>query len=173
MSDAYGALGDTTQARSFADAMAVSALAQPGGIHRAWGLFLLDHDRDVARVLRDARREIRGRRDVHGYDLLAWSLYKSNRVAEARQAASQALAQGTEDASLLYHAGMIALAAGDSADARSLLGRALALNPSFSATQAPLARRALAVLAETWDTADTADTANIMRAASRGGQPGV
>ena len=146
MSDAYAAQGDTAQARSFADAMAVSALSQPGSIHRAWGLFLLDHDRDVPRVLREARAEIRVRRDVYGYDLLAWALYKSRRIDEARKASTCALAQGTEDAGLLYHAGMIAAAAGDSTGARSLLSRALKLNPTFSATQAPLARTTLAAL---------------------------
>jgi tetratricopeptide (TPR) repeat protein len=146
MSDAYAALGDTAQARSFADAMAVSALSQPGPIHRAWGLFLLDHDRDVLRVLREARAEIRGRRDVYGYDLLAWALYKSRRIDEARKASTLALAQGTEDANLLYHAAVIAAAAGDSTGARSLLTRALTLNPTFSATQGPLARATLAAL---------------------------
>ena len=146
MSDAYAALGDTAQARSFADAMAVSALSQPGPIHRAWGLFLLDHDRDVPRVLREARAEIRGRRDVYGYDLLAWALYKSRRIDEAREASTLALAQGTEDAILLYHAAMIAAAAGDSIDARSLLSRVLTLNPTFSVTQGPLAQATLAAL---------------------------
>ena len=146
MSDAYAALGDTAQARSFADAMAVSALSQPGSIHRAWGLFLLDHDRDVPRVLREARAEIRGRRDVYGYDLLAWALYKSHRIDEARKASTLALAQGTEDAILLYHAAMIAAAAEDSTGARSLLTRALTLNPTFSATQAPVAQATLAAL---------------------------
>ncbi|HUQ80263.1 MAG TPA: tetratricopeptide repeat protein [Gemmatimonadaceae bacterium] len=149
MSDAYAALGDTAQARSFADAMAVSALGQPGAIHRAWGLFLLDHDRDIARVLREARREIAGRRDVYGYDLLAWAQYKSGRVADARRSAASALSQDTEDATLLYHAGMIALAAGDSVEARRRLVQSLRLNPGFSATQSPIARRTLQSLGAT------------------------
>ena len=146
MSDAYAALGDTAQARSFADAMAVAALSQPGAIHRAWGLFLLDHDRDVARVLRDARTDIATRRDVYGYDLLAWASYKSGRINDARTAATAALSQGTEDATLFYHAGMIAAAAGDSTSARSLIAKALELNPLFSPTQAAVARRMLAPL---------------------------
>jgi tetratricopeptide (TPR) repeat protein len=148
MSDAYAALGDTAQARSFADAMAVAALSQPGAIHRAWGLFLLDHDRDVARVLREARKDIVRRRDVYGYDLLAWASYKAGRINEARKASAAALAQATEDATLLYHAGMIAAAAGDSAAAKSFLGRALVLNPTFSPTQAKLARRTFDALSE-------------------------
>jgi tetratricopeptide (TPR) repeat protein len=143
MSDAYAALGDTAQARSFADAMAVAALSQPGAIHRAWGLFLLDHDRDVPRVLREARADIARRRDVYGYDLLAWASYKAGRLDDARTAAAAALSQGTEDATLLYHAGMIATATGDSAAGRSLLQRALELNPAFSPTQAAIARRTL------------------------------
>jgi tetratricopeptide (TPR) repeat protein len=109
MSNAYAALGDSAQAKQFAQAMATSALNQPGPIDRAWGLFLLDHGykRDVARVLAKARGEIRVRRDVYGYDLLAWALYKSGHVVEARSAMTQALAQGTEDVQLRRHAAVI------------------------------------------------------------------
>jgi len=85
-------------------------------------------------------------RDVYGYDLLAWALYKSRRIDEARKASTLALGQGTEDAILLYHAAMIAVAAGDSIGARSLLSRTLTLNPMFSATQSPLAQATLAAL---------------------------
>jgi hypothetical protein len=146
MSDAYAALGDTAQARSFADAMAVSALSQPGAIHRAWGLFLLDHDRDVARVLREARKDVAGRRDVYGYDLLAWASYKAGDIPGARRAAAVALSQGTEDASIFFHAGMIAAAARDTTGARSLLARALALNAGFNPTQGPVAEQTLKAL---------------------------
>ena len=137
MSDAYAALGDTAQARSFADAMAVAALSQPGAIHRAWGLFLLDHDRDVSRVLREARADIVHRRDVFGYDLLAWASYKYGRHADARKASTLALSQGSEDTTLLYHVGVIATAAGDSTLGQSLLARAFTLNPSLASRGAP------------------------------------
>lgn len=137
MSDAYAALGDTAQARSFADAMAMAALSQPGAIHRAWGLFLLDHDRDVSRVLREARADTVHRRDVFGYDLLAWASYKAGHIDDARKAAAVAMSQGTEDATLLYHAAIIAVAAGDSTAGRSLLARALALNPLLASRGAP------------------------------------
>jgi tetratricopeptide (TPR) repeat protein len=120
--------------------MAASALSQPGAIHRAWGLFLLDHGRDVERVLAEARSSLDERRDVYTYDLLAWALYRAGRVEDARRAAAAALAQGTEDAQLYYHAGMIALAARDTAEGRALLERALALNPRVSATAATASR---------------------------------
>ena len=137
MSDAYAALGDTAQSRSFADAMATAALSQPGAIHRAWGLFLLDHDRDIPRVLREAKADIVNRRDVYGYDLLAWASYKAGRIDDARRAAQAALSQGTEDATLLYHAGMISVAAGDSATGKVLLSRAWLLNPTFTPRGTP------------------------------------
>jgi hypothetical protein len=100
-------------------------------------------------VLRDARREIVRRRDVYGYDLLAWAQYKSGHIADARRSIAAALLQGTEDAMLFYHAGMIALAAGDSVDARRRLEQSLLLNPGFSATQSRIARRTLGSLGAT------------------------
>ena len=139
MSDAYAALGDSVQASSFADAMAVSALTQPGSIHRVWGFFLLDHGRDVRRVLAKARADLAVRRDVYAYDLLAWALFRAGRVGEAQRASQQALAQGTEDPQLLYRAAMIANAAHDSAVANSLLERALAINPRFRPARRTLA----------------------------------
>jgi len=46
------------------------------------------------------QRDLATRRDVYGYDLLAWALFKSGRVTEARAAMAQALAWGTEDPEL-------------------------------------------------------------------------
>lgn len=107
ISDAYLALGDTAQAHEFEHGMEVAVSHQPGAYHRAWSLFLLDHNRRVAEVLRKARIELRTRRDVYGYDVVAWALYRSGRYAEARQAMAQALSQGTKDPLLLEHARMI------------------------------------------------------------------
>lgn len=131
VSEAYAALGDTAQAAQWGEAMRVSALAQPGPIHRGWGLFLLDHGsaRDVREVLARSRRELRERRDVYGLDLQAWALHRSGRHAEAQAAMRQALAQGTQDPMLDAHAGVIAWAVGDSAAARTHLSRALQVAP--------------------------------------------
>ena len=110
VSRAYAALGDSVQAGQFAKAMSVSALAQPEVIHRAWGLFLLDHGSPAERreVLRRARRELKERQDVYGHDLLAWALFRSGRVEEARREMALALAQRTEDVMLTAHARAIA-----------------------------------------------------------------
>lgn len=106
VSVAYGKLGDTAQASSYARAMSVSALEQPGVIHRAWGLFLLDHGtaQDRADVLTRARRELRERKDVYGHDLMAWALYRDGQIENARKEMRLALSQNTEDVMLTEHA---------------------------------------------------------------------
>jgi uncharacterized protein HemY len=109
ISEAYGAMGDSAQATAFAEAMATAALQQPGPIHRAWGLFLLDHGtaRDARMVLARAREELRERRDVYGLDLLAWALHRTGDHTAAAAAMRQALTQQTEDPQLLVHAAAI------------------------------------------------------------------
>lgn len=145
ISEAYTAMGDTAQAAQYARAMTASALKQPGPIHRAWGLFLLDHGTkaDAKRVLAKTRVEMRTRKDVYGYDLLAWALHRQGREREAREAMTHALSEQTEDALLFYHAGMIERALGNIEPARIYLNKALTMNPHFSATQAAVARAAL------------------------------
>jgi tetratricopeptide (TPR) repeat protein len=110
---AYAALGDTAQAASYARAMSVSALKQPGVIHRAWGLFLLDHgtrdDRET--VLRRAREELKVRQDVYGHDLMAWALYRNGRLSEAKREMRLALSQHTQDRMLIEHAFAIGVVA--------------------------------------------------------------
>ncbi|HET9726556.1 MAG TPA: hypothetical protein VFP28_06535 [Gemmatimonadales bacterium] len=142
LSDTWRALGDSTKAAEFDRAMALSVLRQPGAYHRAWSLYLLDHGRDVAAVLANVRRELETRQDTYGYDLLAWALHAGGRDQEARGPMARALALGTQDAMLFYHAGMIGLAVGDTAGARARLERALAINPAWHPTQ-PARVRAL------------------------------
>lgn len=140
--DAYTTLGDSARAGEYYRAMALAVLSQPGPYHRAWSLFLLDHDREVPRVLEKVQAELQTRRDVYGYDLLAWALHRSGRDAEAVAPMRQALSLGTGDAMLHYHAGVIAAALGDTVAARADLQTALAINPSWHPSQ-PAAARAL------------------------------
>ena len=123
--------------------MALAVLRQPGPYHRAWSLYLLDHDRDVPRVLEKVEQELRSRQDVYGWDLLAWALHKSRRDAEAVAPMRRALAMGTRDAMLHYHAGTIALAVGDTTAARAHLDTALAINPYWHPTQPAVVRALL------------------------------
>jgi tetratricopeptide (TPR) repeat protein len=143
LNDAYLALGDSARAREYYHAMALAVLRQPGPYHRAWSLFLLDHDRAVPRVLAKVEDELRTRQDLYGYDLLAWALHKSGRDAEARRAMAHALALGTRDAMLCYHAGIIDHALGDDVSARARLEAALAINPYWHPSQPADARAVL------------------------------
>jgi tetratricopeptide (TPR) repeat protein len=143
LSDAYAARGDTTRAADYAHAMEVSVSRQPGAYHRAWSLFLLDHNRRVNEVLGKARRELETRRDIYGWDVLAWALFRHGDMAESQRAAAHALSQGTQDAMLFYHAGMIERALGHNDRARTYLDRALSINSRFDPFHPDSARDAL------------------------------
>jgi tetratricopeptide (TPR) repeat protein len=107
LSDAYGAVGDTARSAEYATIMRNVALNQPGFPHRAWSLWLLDHDRDVDQVTRRARAELLVRRDVYGFDLYAWALHKAGRNRAAWNAMQHALRLGTQDPLLARHAAAI------------------------------------------------------------------
>lgn len=113
---------------------------------RERSLFLANHDRQLPEALQLAEKDLQGRKDVYGYDALAWALLKNDRPQEAAEAMKEALKLGTRDAKLFYHAGMIHHRLGDAAKAKEFLERALALNPHFSLLQAEEARRTLAAL---------------------------
>ena len=146
LSDAYAGAGDSAKSAEYARVLDVSVLGQPGAYHRAWSLFLLDHGRHLATVSRKIRDELKTRKDIYAYDLYAWSLHKAGRDVEAEQAMAIALKEGTRDAQLFYHAGMIEHALGHDDAARMRLGQALSVNPYFHPTQAAEARATLALL---------------------------
>jgi len=122
----------------------IGILGAAGGnlFDRQLALFYADHDRELERAHALAAGEYAVRRDVYGADAVAWTSLKLGKVAEAQTAMRDALRLGTLDPRLLYHAGMIATAAGDRAQGRDYLDRALRLSPSFDPMQARLAQQA-------------------------------
>lgn len=149
LGDLYALHGDTALAQQQYDTvLAIEKLEQANQImySRQMALFRADHDLDPARALEMAEAELDARQDVYAYDTLAWALLKNGRPADARAAMTTALAQGTEDALLFYHAGMIAAANDDRDAAVGYLTRALDLNPNFDFLQATVARQTLAGL---------------------------
>ena len=111
--------------------------------NRQLALFYADHDMKPEEAYESALKEYETRRDIYGADALGWTAFKSGRIKEAQAAIKEALRLGTQDARLLYHAGLIARAAGDESAARNYLQQALKLNPQFDSLQASLARKAL------------------------------
>lgn len=129
MADAAAALGDSTRSAEYARTMLVAVAAQPGPYHRAAALYLLDHGGDLAEVLRRTEADVQTRQDIYGLDLLAWALYRNGRAPEAAGAIGRALATGSHDAQIEFHAGEIARALGDHAGAERYLAQAAKDNP--------------------------------------------
>ncbi len=115
--------------------------------YRELALFYADHDLKRAESIDLAKKELTVRRDIYTWDILAWVLFKNGRVAEAAEAMDKALALGTPDALLDFHAGMIANQLGQSQRAQSLLQQALDLNPNFHLVYAGQARDLVGQLA--------------------------
>ncbi|MBC7563020.1 MAG: hypothetical protein H7305_08895 [Gemmatimonadaceae bacterium] len=102
--DAYAMQGNAEKADEYFRTLEVAVSMQPGAYHRAWSLYLLDHGLRVNEVLRRAQDELRVRKDVYGYDVVAWALLKAGRGDEARAAMRAALRLKTPDPLLLRHA---------------------------------------------------------------------
>ncbi len=149
LGDLYALSGDMEAARRQYDTIAFLQqldAAQRVLYDRAVAVFYANHNVELDTALAYAESELAARQDIYAYDTLAWALYRLGRLDEARAASDRALALGTPDAQLHYHAGLIAAAQGDAGRATTLLRHALELNPHFDLLQAEEARAALAAL---------------------------
>jgi tetratricopeptide (TPR) repeat protein len=91
---------------------------------RTYALYLTSRGQQIETAIGLAEKELTVRSDVFTLDALAWSLAAAGRLKEARSSMERALAEGTKDARLFYHAGVIAAAAGEKQKARQWLGKA-------------------------------------------------
>lgn len=151
LGDLYLVQGDSASAEDqYATVELIATLADLNRqlYNRQLSLFFSDHDREIDRAVTLAESELAIRQDVYGWDAYAWALYKAGRITEAAAASEQALAWGTPDAVLEYHAGMIALTAGQAERAEALLASALERSPFFDPLQSPIAHGVLAELEE-------------------------
>lgn len=140
LGDAREAAGDSKGALA-AQAEAVRLGRQ--GDHLTLALFLATKSRDTEEALRLAQAEHEARPNTQVEDAYAWALYRTGQLAEARAASDRALALGTKEPRLLFHAGAIRLAQGETAEGQALLKQALALNPAFDVTAAAEAHKLL------------------------------
>jgi tetratricopeptide (TPR) repeat protein len=79
---------------------------------------------DATTAVQLAERELTERADVHTHDALAWALAAAGRWTEARVHSERALKEGTEDARLSLHAGIIASHLGRAGEAERHLANA-------------------------------------------------
>lgn len=91
---------------------------------RTFALYLATTGHDTETALRLAEEELKVRADVFTLDTLAWALKAAGRNQKALAFCEQALAQGTHDARLFYHAGVIAAATGQNKEAERWLEKA-------------------------------------------------
>jgi tetratricopeptide (TPR) repeat protein len=90
---------------------------------RTYALYLATRQHEVQEALVLAQSELNTRADVFTADALAWALRANGRISEAREYSKKALSEGTQDARLFYHAGCIALAAGQDTEAEAAFQR--------------------------------------------------
>jgi tetratricopeptide (TPR) repeat protein len=123
LADAYAATGrEPDAARIVAELEAGGPSVDP----RGYSLWLAETGRDGARALWLAGAELDRRRDVYTYDALAMASAAAGKHEDASRYLHEALAAGTEDPRLWYHAGVVAAAGGRHAEARDWLAKAQA-----------------------------------------------
>jgi len=146
--DAQRALGDAEGARETDDLIgAVERIGNANGINdRAIAVYDSEHRTHIADAVRIARRDLAARDDIYAEDTLAWALAMDGRWIEARPHALRAVATGSDDSRVQYHAGVIALHTGHASEARDRLRLALSVNPHFHPVYADDARRLLGSL---------------------------
>lgn len=146
LAEALRAAGRTVEAEEVeAWLLKTGAIDDP----RTFALFLATRGQRADEAIVLAEREFNERADVHTHDALAWALAAGGRWAEAEAHARKAVAEGTEDARLQLHAGIIAAKMGRTKEAGKLLSQAAQrrqmLLPSERA-QLESARRELSAL---------------------------
>ena len=91
---------------------------------RSFSLYLTTRGENVDHAVQFAQQELTNRGDVFTHDALAWALAIAGHPAQAQEHAKQALSEGTVDARLFLHAGIIAALNNDSTQAKRWLQKA-------------------------------------------------
>ncbi len=111
---------------------AVAALQRSGARDdpRTYALYLASRNsskEDQKEALELAYQELDVRQDIFTHDTVAWALHANGKWEEAKTHIAKALGEGTRDARLFYHAGVIAAACGDEEEALRWFKKADAL----------------------------------------------
>ena len=121
----------------------------------------IDHNLKLKESVDLAKKELEVRHDIYTWDILAWVLFKNGNDAEAAEVAEKALALGTHDALLDFHAAMLEQQLGRTERAQTLFKSALELNPEFHLVYAAEARERLRQLAASNTHIGSASSTNV------------
>lgn len=137
--DALAAAGRRTEAtEAYALVDAITRLYRANGVNVDLELALFAADREPGpETVKQARRAAEERPSIQGHDALAWALFTAGKIDEAWPEARRALATGSRDPLLRFHAAAIAEARGQRDVAARHLRVVLATNPRFSAVLTP------------------------------------
>jgi tetratricopeptide (TPR) repeat protein len=94
---------------------------------RTFALYLAGVGWHLSTALHLLQEELKSRQDVYTLDAYAWVLHAMGKYQQAQRISQLALAQGTEDARLFYHAGLIALSLEHFQEAEEWLTKAIAI----------------------------------------------
>jgi tetratricopeptide (TPR) repeat protein len=145
-------LGETEQAGGMAGAArrdyqlvgAETRLLRANGVNTDAELALFEADHgDPAQAVDLAARAWAAAPSVRSADAYSWALSSAGRDREAIAMSARAMRLGSRDPSFLYHAGMIALRAGQAERAKAFLSRLVEQSPRFNPLFGPRAARAL------------------------------
>jgi tetratricopeptide (TPR) repeat protein len=119
-----------------------SKISQPDNDDVELIAYYADYAHLPQEALRVARLEMEQSHNVWVLDAYAWALFANGRYAEAGEQMQKALAVGTRDSVLYYHAGAIEAAIGKKLEASRYLQQSLDFNPASEVSET--ARRAAA-----------------------------
>ncbi|HMS40083.1 MAG TPA: tetratricopeptide repeat protein [Pyrinomonadaceae bacterium] len=144
LGDIYARQGNGEKAKEHYDL--VEVIEKKIGVNndqKRLALLWADHDWKLDEALAITKHESNERKDIFTTDALAWTLYKKGMLTDAKTAITEAMNLKSNDARILYHAGMIEKDLGNRTESKKLLEQALKLNPAFDLLQAENARKAL------------------------------
>jgi tetratricopeptide (TPR) repeat protein len=121
LADALALMGERERAKEVE-----AKIVTQGGAEdpRSFSLYLASRRENSEQAVQLAQQELARRADVFTHDALAWALAKAGRATEAQLHSQQALSEGTVDARLFLHAGIIAALNNDATQANRYLRKA-------------------------------------------------
>lgn len=146
LADALRADNDTSSAEKIEEQIRATGAANDP---RSLSLFLASRALDPSLALSLARAELEVRQDVFTLDALAWAELANGSNDEARKDIELALAEGTRDARLFYHAGAIFTATGETAKGLDFLHRAKELSATLLPSERDRLGQQLAAIGST------------------------
>jgi tetratricopeptide (TPR) repeat protein len=123
--------GQKAEARQTFEKFEKGAVTEAAGwenANRELMAWYTDYSDNPAAAVKIGETEIKRRRDIGTLDAYAWALHRIGKHEQAAPHIEAALAVGTVDPKILYHAGAIALANKDHAKAERLLRQSLERN---------------------------------------------